>query len=145
MDTENRQALFLPQADGGPQLVDVLTTVAPNGSVTPHPQLLMDHIDDGPVMQVCNTTVIDSLKGMNRKFATPFVIFSPRQGRGKSQLQVNRTIRDMVETVPGAPVWRGDAVVLKYENMAFGSVIDCTGSDFPLIRNWLINQAREAS
>jgi len=104
----------------------------------------MDHVESGEVNQVCNAMVIDSLRGMNRKFATPFVIYTPRQGRSRGSLPPNRTIRDMVDGKPGAYVWLGDAVVVKYDATPFGMIVDCTSSDFPLVRNWLINQARES-
>jgi hypothetical protein len=81
---------------------------------------------------------------MNRKFAAPFVVFTPNQHHCKGTLPVNKTVMSIIDGFGGADVMRGDVVVVKYDNTPFGDIVDILGSDFPLIKNWLISYAREA-
>lgn len=91
---------------------------------------------------------MDSLDGMTRTFANPYIIFYPVIPRIGDSFPVNRTIRDIQGgNFNEDRAWRGNIVVAKYRSGGvdpFLSMIDISMADFPLLRNYFLNHEPNA-
>jgi hypothetical protein len=77
---------------------------------------------------------------MNRKFASPYIIFYPVVSRDGMPFPINKTI----QSIQGRgyredSAWRGNIVVAKYrDNDPFNAMIDASMADFPILKNYLL-------
>jgi hypothetical protein len=99
----------------------------------------MDYIAEGLGPRAWKYHLVEALDGMNRKFANPYIIFYPTISRDGMPFPINKAIRD----IQGGRfkeefAWRGNAIVAKYRDNPFTSMIDASMADFPIIKNYLL-------
>ncbi|KLO16379.1 hypothetical protein SCHPADRAFT_887856 [Schizopora paradoxa] len=112
-------------------------------SVLPHPEVHMDNIADNMDRRAWRWQLVDSLDGMTRTFANPYIIFYPVIPRIGDSFPVNRTIREIQgNNFNEDRAWRGNIVVAKYRSGGvdpFLSMINISMADFPLLKNYFLN------
>src|SRR6266851_6184282 len=80
---------------------------------------------------------------MNKKFASPYIIYYPVSSRDGMPFPVNRTVRDIQEEVnkgrrlPEEQLWRGNLVAAKFVDDHFAQMMDASMADFPILKNFL--------
>lgn len=76
---------------------------------------------------------------MNRKFASPYIIFYPAISRDGMSFPVNKNIRDFQGRAHKEEIaWRGNIVIAKYRDNPFSSMTDASMADFPILKNYFM-------
>jgi hypothetical protein len=83
--------------------------------------------------------LVEALDGMNRKFASPYIIFYPVVSRDGMPFPINKAIQEIQgHAFQESVAWRGNIVVAKYRENPFTSMIDASMADFPILKNYLL-------
>ncbi|KAL0949808.1 hypothetical protein HGRIS_009843 [Hohenbuehelia grisea] len=133
-----------------PSILFLTSLRTPDGrGVIPHPEQYMDWVPDNLGARVWMYLRVESLEGMNLKFAKPYIIFYPVLSKDGQAFPVNKNVQEMKGTASrheGA--WRGNLIIAKYDiskgptgPTPFPSMINASMADFPLIKNYLITHA----
>ncbi len=86
-----------------------------------------------------STQLVETLDGMNRMFANPYIIFYPVVSRDGMPFPLNRSIREIQgRSFKKEVAWRGNIIAMKYHNNLFSSMMDASMADFPLLKNYLL-------
>ncbi|KAF9535021.1 hypothetical protein CPB83DRAFT_226019 [Crepidotus variabilis] len=140
------KALLFTSDGRPPTVVDLMTSPMPQNTYKnsdarmPHPEIHMDYIAEGIGARSWKYQLVEALDGMNRKFASPYIIFYPVVSRDGMPFPINRTIRD----IQGAGyreehAWRGNIVIAKYKgDTPFASLIDASIADFAILKNYFL-------
>jgi len=137
------EALLFPCDGRPPHLVALMTSPpasgARSGARTPHPEHYMSFVADGLGSRAWTHQLVESLDGMNRKFARPYILFWPTVSRDGMAFPANKCIRTLQGAAwQEAHCWRGDIIFAKYNNEPFSSMVDASMADFPLLKNYLM-------
>lgn len=99
----------------------------------------MNYIATNTPNRVWDSRVIANLP-YAKPFQYPYVVFFPVVSQNGTTFPVNQNIRDIQgKSFKESDAWRGDIVVGKYSDHAFGTLMDCAMSDYPLIKNWFFH------
>ncbi|OBZ71917.1 hypothetical protein A0H81_08210 [Grifola frondosa] len=97
-------AIVFPADDRAPHLVALMTSaltipMGPGAHVAParcgrmpHPEMYMDYIAELAGLRPWKFHLVEALDGMNKKFATPYIIFYPTISRDGMPFPVNKCI-----------------------------------------------------
>ncbi|KZT26904.1 hypothetical protein NEOLEDRAFT_1177089 [Neolentinus lepideus HHB14362 ss-1] len=155
MEMRSYQAILIPSDGRPPSLVPLATspvavadpfTAQPTQTTRmPHPEVYMDYIAEALGARAWQyhwlllIQTVEALDGMNKKFATPYIIFYPVISRDGMPFPVNKCIREMQgKAFREETAWRGNVVVAKYSEGTFTNMMDASMADFPLIKNYLM-------
>ncbi|KAH8118491.1 hypothetical protein DFH11DRAFT_676999 [Phellopilus nigrolimitatus] len=153
-DLLSYDAILFPADGRPPQVVELptspLTRTNPQTgqlilvSVMPHPEVHMDTIADVPSQRAWRVQLVDSLEGMTKSFANPYIIFYPVVSRTGAPFPINKAIREIQgRSFIEENAWRGNIVIAKYRGGGsdpFMSLIDISMADFPILKNYLLNR-----
>ncbi|KAL5530269.1 hypothetical protein ACEPAF_6526 [Sanghuangporus sanghuang] len=153
-DLLSYDAILFPADGRPPQVVELptspLTRTNPQTgqlilvSVMPHPEVHMDTIADLPNQRAWRVQLVESLDGMTKSFANPYIIFYPVVSRTGAPFPVNRAIREIQgNSFNESSAWRGNIVVAKYRGGGsdpFICLIDISMADFPILKNYFLNR-----
>ncbi|TFK56036.1 hypothetical protein OE88DRAFT_698288 [Heliocybe sulcata] len=149
MEMRSYQAILIPSDGRPPTLVplatspvavaDPFTAQATQTTRMPHPEVYMDYIAESLGARGWQYHTVEALDGMNKKFATPYIIFYPVVSRDGMPFPVNKCIREMQgKGYREETAWRGNIVVAKYCEGTFTNMMDASMADFPIIKNYLM-------
>ncbi|TDL29799.1 hypothetical protein BD410DRAFT_834050 [Rickenella mellea] len=150
-DLVTYDALLFPADGRQPHLVELMTSPVTQTnpqtgqlvlvSVMPHPEVHMDGIAEGQDAGVpWRYQIIESLDGMTRSFANPYILFYPVRPRPGTFFPLNKAIREIQGIHSEQPAWKGNIVIAKYRGGAddpFMALLDATMADFPILKNFL--------
>lgn len=92
--------------------------------------------------------LVESLDGMTKKFARPYIIFYPIFSRTGAPFPINKAIREIQgRNYREETAWRGNILVAKYRGEGtdpFASMIDISMADFPILKNYLSTRGTSA-
>jgi len=78
---------------------------------------------------------------MKQRFTDPYVVFYPTISRDGMPFPVNKCIREIQgKSFREESAWRGNVVVAKYRDSPFSSLVNGSISDFPIVKNFFLNQ-----
>lgn len=85
------------------------------------------------------------LDGMNKKFASPYVIYYSVLSRDGIAFPVNKCVKE----IQGSQyregfAWRGNLVIAKFRDEQASTPMDATMADFPLLKNYLATHCSPA-
>ncbi|PAV21134.1 hypothetical protein PNOK_0376100 [Pyrrhoderma noxium] len=81
----------------------------------PHPEVHMNTVADIPNQRAWRVQLVDSLEGMTKNFANPYIIFYPVVSRTGAPFPINRAIREIQgRSYSDDNAWRGNIIVAKY-------------------------------
>jgi hypothetical protein len=76
---------------------------------------------------------------MNKKFATPFIIFFPILSCDGMPFPINKCIREIQDRAfSEETAWRGNIVIAKYHDDHPNPLLDAKMADFSLLRNYFM-------
>ncbi|KAH9914573.1 uncharacterized protein B0H18DRAFT_1125451 [Fomitopsis serialis] len=142
------KAIIIPAGNRPPRLVDLkaspLATPAhhPPGpfrcGLIPHPELYYDRIAYGLGPRSWQFEPVESLEGMSRRFATPYIVFYPTVSSDGLPFPINKCAREIQgDRFEAANAWRGDLIIAKYIGQDYAQMTHASMSDFPIVKNWL--------
>ncbi|KAI0260920.1 hypothetical protein BC834DRAFT_973049 [Gloeopeniophorella convolvens] len=158
---QSYDAILFPADGRPPHVVSLMTSPASLASPhapgqtsaarVPHPEVHMEYIAEDPNRRAWHYQAVEALDGMNKKFASPYMIYFPVLSRDGMPFPVNRTVRDIQEELnkgrgPGAlgrgaegeqTLWRGNLVAAKFADDRFTQMTDASMADFPIVKNYL--------
>ncbi|KAJ7231694.1 hypothetical protein B0H12DRAFT_1029388, partial [Mycena haematopus] len=117
------------------------------GPRMPHPEAHMDMVAEANALggaKPWKYLIVDSLYMMNKKFATPYIVYYPTVSRDGLPFAINPAIREMQgPNFDKKRSWRGNIIVGKVwdHNQPFTSMMDASIADFAIIKNFFMNQA----
>jgi len=147
-------AILFPCDDRPPHLVSLMTTTITIPLVNPaepyrcmkmpHPEIYMDYIAEGLGPGAWQYHTVEALDGMNKKFASPYIIFFPTLSRDGMPFPVNKIVREIQGsgTFNEETAWRGNLVVAKYGDTSYSAMVDASMADFPILKNYLTTHHR---
>ncbi|KJA21977.1 hypothetical protein HYPSUDRAFT_1085312 [Hypholoma sublateritium FD-334 SS-4] len=107
----------------------------------PHPEVYMKGIAENLGPRAWKYLLVETIDGMTRKFAMPYIIFYPVISQHGKPFPVNETIREIQgKAFRPENAWRGDIVVSKYcgNTLESESMIETTLADFPILKNYFL-------
>ncbi|KAJ7047777.1 hypothetical protein C8F04DRAFT_21760 [Mycena alexandri] len=144
------QAIFFPTDGRPPSVVQLMTSptqYGPHGGPRmPHPEAHMDFIAEATGLgKPWKYFIVDSLDGMSKKFAHPYIVYYPTVSRDGMPFPINKSIKD----IQGADynekyAWRGNIIIGKFRDhdRPFESLMDASIADFAILKNFIRTRAR---
>jgi hypothetical protein len=102
------------------------------------PSMLHDHSIS--ITQLSpSTQLVETLEGMNKTFAYPYIIFFPTVSRDGMPFPINKCILEIQGSAfSERTAWRGNLVIAKYHDHPWNSLLDMNMADYPLLRNYFM-------
>lgn len=129
--------LPLPTSEAAPQYF--YNVYSHDVSTVPHPELLMDYVLESLGTSACQHQRVEALDEMTTKLEQPFAIFYPVASRDNMPFSVNQCVREIQQGrgLLQRP-WRGDLVVVKYQDYTYTKLTSAKMADFPIIKNYFL-------